>query len=507
MKRTLTLSIPFLFLPLILSSQVSEQDSLALVALYSATDGDNWLENEHWLTGPVDQWYGVTVDNNRVTVLELYNNRLIGSIPEAISELTEVYELEFSQNSLSGVIPESIGNLTKLRYLGFSSNDITGQLPASLGNCTELQDLNIAANELEGTLPASMVNCTKLRGISGHKNNFSGPFPSLLLELPLLENIVLENNAFSGELPAAINSMKQLHTFDILDNDFSGPFPRIDSLVNLNSLHIDDNAFTGNIDTIFGQHPDMYYLTMGYNQLTGSPSPENFNADRLEYAHFQYNNFDGVGDWYVFADTGILKRFYIAGNTLDFDDLEPNAHLKVANFTYEDQQPLGTRDTVSLALGESHVLSADMENPAVQYQWYFNGDSIQGATGKSYTISDFSNAKAGTYHFDARHPDFPELTLESEPTFFPGLTSGVQSLSPEAWAIYPNPASSSIQVEFPAEGQFLVEILSLEGQILRKAPMRNGQILQNINLPAGQYMLKASGEEEFGVKSLVILPE
>jgi uncharacterized protein YceK len=31
-------------------AQVAEDDSLALVALYSATDGVNWSDNTNWLT-------------------------------------------------------------------------------------------------------------------------------------------------------------------------------------------------------------------------------------------------------------------------------------------------------------------------------------------------------------------------------------------------------------------------------------------------------------------------
>lgn len=32
---------------------VDPQDSLALVALYNSTDGDNWDNNTNWLTGPI----------------------------------------------------------------------------------------------------------------------------------------------------------------------------------------------------------------------------------------------------------------------------------------------------------------------------------------------------------------------------------------------------------------------------------------------------------------------
>ena len=64
--------------------------SLALVALYQSTDGDNWLYNSNWLTESVNKWYGVTVNDNRVIRLHLYGNLLEGVIPNEISALSRL---------------------------------------------------------------------------------------------------------------------------------------------------------------------------------------------------------------------------------------------------------------------------------------------------------------------------------------------------------------------------------------------------------------------------------
>ena len=45
-----------------LCAQVAEQDSLALVALYDSTNGENWTVSENWLTGPVGSWFHAFVD-------------------------------------------------------------------------------------------------------------------------------------------------------------------------------------------------------------------------------------------------------------------------------------------------------------------------------------------------------------------------------------------------------------------------------------------------------------
>ena len=59
---------------------IASPDCAALVALYEATDGDNWENNTHWLSDqPLDEWFGVTTDDDgRVTKLELGDNQLSG---------------------------------------------------------------------------------------------------------------------------------------------------------------------------------------------------------------------------------------------------------------------------------------------------------------------------------------------------------------------------------------------------------------------------------------------
>ena len=51
-----------------------ESDRAALVAFYHATDGDNWANNEGWLTdAPLNDWYGVSAPE-RVDLIRLIPN-------------------------------------------------------------------------------------------------------------------------------------------------------------------------------------------------------------------------------------------------------------------------------------------------------------------------------------------------------------------------------------------------------------------------------------------------
>ena len=132
--------------------EVASPDCSALVALYEATDGDNWGNNTHWLSDqPLDEWFGVTTDDDgRVTKLELYENGLSGVLPAELGSLTNLQVLHLYENELSGALPESLGNLTNLRELHLYENELSGALPESLGNLTNLQVLHLYENELSG---------------------------------------------------------------------------------------------------------------------------------------------------------------------------------------------------------------------------------------------------------------------------------------------------------------------------------------------------------------------
>lgn len=156
--------------------QEKTEERDALVALYEATNGDNWKNNANWCTdAPLEEWYGVTTDElGKVRRLELPQNNLTGNIPTEIGCFSELYSLDLSNNALNGEIPNEIGNLTSLGYLYLSSNSLEGSIPPSIGNLYRLKSLYLSHNKLTGTFPLEMSQLTELSSISLDFNNFSG---------------------------------------------------------------------------------------------------------------------------------------------------------------------------------------------------------------------------------------------------------------------------------------------------------------------------------------------
>jgi len=118
----------------------------ALVALYKATDGDNWGDNTNWCSDkPLEEWKGINFwldywwgnnnDEEHVYTLNLSSNNLSGVIPMEIGNLTHLQVLKLGWNkNISGTIPASIGRMAELRELGLNSLNMTGEIPKEIAS-------------------------------------------------------------------------------------------------------------------------------------------------------------------------------------------------------------------------------------------------------------------------------------------------------------------------------------------------------------------------------------
>ena len=142
----------------VLGPTSAETDQEALVALYNATDGENWDESDNWLSdAPLGLWYGVdTDDDGGVTELSLYDNGLNGKIPAELGSLSNLERLSLFDNGLSGEIPPELGSLSNLKRLDLYNNGLSGEIPAELGSLSNLTWLDLSGNDLSGCVPRSL---------------------------------------------------------------------------------------------------------------------------------------------------------------------------------------------------------------------------------------------------------------------------------------------------------------------------------------------------------------
>ena len=220
-------------------------DNPALVALYNATDGQNWTHSTNWLEDvPLEDWYGVSVNaQGQVDSLNLSENLLRGFLPDSLGLLTELTYLDLRRNQLTGLIPSSLGYLTNLQTLALHENQLTGPIPSSLGNLTNLTYLTLHNNQLTGNIPEELGNLTNLTA-----------------------ELNLSRNELTGPIPASLGNLTKLTELYLFDNQLSGPIPEaLGTLVNLTELHLQDNQLTGPIPLTFRNLTKLEHLGLGNN--------------------------------------------------------------------------------------------------------------------------------------------------------------------------------------------------------------------------------------------------
>ena len=224
---------------------VANPDRAALVTLFRATDGPNWLYSENWLTStPLREWYGVETDaQDRVTSLRLDSNELSGPIPPELGNLASVTVLWLDGNKLSGPIPPELGALANLEELRLSYNALTGAIPSEFANLANLTELALAANSLSGSIQpepfSTLANLTEL-WLGG--NSFSGAIPPELGNLAALTALELSSNGFSGAIPPELGDLANLKVLRLAFNALAGPIPlELGRLARLEELSLRGN--------------------------------------------------------------------------------------------------------------------------------------------------------------------------------------------------------------------------------------------------------------------------
>ena len=334
-------------------SGMSSADREALVALYNATGGENWANNENWLSDePLGTWNGVSVSDGRVTGLNLganqltgtipaelgnlaslewlhlWNNQLTGAIPSELGNLSSLTVLNLGGNQLTGTIPPELGNLTKLTRLTLSGNrqyspemrtyegGLTGAIPAELGNLSSLQELRLWGNQLTGAIPAELGNLASLTELHLGANQLTGAIPAELGNLTSLTRLVLGSNQLTGAIPAELGNLTSLQFLSLPGNQLTGTIPmELGDLTSLTRLFLNINQLTGAIPAELGNLSSLSDLWLSSNQLTGPIPAELSNLTSLQSLNLNRNQLTGpIPSW--LGSLTSLTRMELGANQL-----------------------------------------------------------------------------------------------------------------------------------------------------------------------------------------------
>lgn len=186
--------------------------------------------------------------------LNLSWNKLDGSLPQCLSNLTYLRVLDLTSNQLSGNLPISVfANLTSLEYLSLSGNNFQGSFSLSvLANHSRLEVLQISRLQIETEnfpwLPRFQLKVLNLR-----RCNISGTIPSFLQYQYDLRYIDLSHNNLAGTFPTwLLQNNTKLEFLFLFNNFLKGLLHLPDSKRDLLHLVISNNNFIGMLPDNFG---------------------------------------------------------------------------------------------------------------------------------------------------------------------------------------------------------------------------------------------------------------
>ncbi len=311
------------------------KDRAILEALYHATGGPFWRDNDNWLTdAPLQDWYGVgTNHQGRVVELKLIDNNLEGRLLPELGSLDELRQLRIdtafsviwchrpfnppepnTRDAGSSGWPGSAGEIGGQYSRSWVRHTVDGptqvvdllaDVPAraSLGGATGVQR---AGNRLTGRIPPELGNLANLEILSLNQNELSGPIPPELGKLVNLENLWLRENQLTGSIPRELGNLTRLERLDLAvsyDLSLSPPGPRyflsgpippeLGKLVNLKELVLWGNKLTGSLPSEFAGLNELQSLSLTCNSLTGPVPPVLRQLHDLRHMNLSGNQFEG----------------------------------------------------------------------------------------------------------------------------------------------------------------------------------------------------------------------
>ena len=209
----------------------------------------------------------VPVLPSTLTVAQLQTNKLHGHLPETLSYIRNFVDFSFANNSLAGSVPEwPAGGSFKLL---FGINYLAGSLPAGLlaGN-SNIKKLALYSNLLRGGLPSAIQSMKRLETLYLNSNRFTGSLP---VAPELLTCLMLSYNELSGTLPEGLGVLLSMKVVDLSVNILKGRIPdSIGFMVVLRYVFIHKNRLAGALPSNLAWLPFLTVLKLDANDFIGA---------------------------------------------------------------------------------------------------------------------------------------------------------------------------------------------------------------------------------------------
>ncbi|KAH9722911.1 protein kinase domain-containing protein [Citrus sinensis] len=310
-------------------------DQSALLAFKAHVfDYRSALANNWSISYPICSWVGISCGSRhqRVTALNLSDMGLGGTIPLHLGNLSFLVSLHISENNFHGHLPKELGQLRRLRVMNFAYNKLSGIFPSWIGVLSKLRILRLRSKSFTGPIPNSLFNLSRLEELRAEFNFIGGNIPSRIGNLSKLVNLHLgeipteignlQNLEYLvlGHLPSTIgHSLPNIEYLALAANNLTGKIPNsITNASKLIGLELKFNSFSGHIPNTFGNLRHLGVLGLAYNNLTTESSSADqwsflsslTNCRNLTILALAYNPLGGILPPVIGNFSASLQQFY-----------------------------------------------------------------------------------------------------------------------------------------------------------------------------------------------------
>lgn len=328
---------------------------------------------------------------NSIEYLDLYNNQIGGTL-DGIGNLANLYELRIGNNSLTGGIPADISGAVSLEGVFIESNALDGAIEGAIFELPNINSINLNGNFLSGEFPTFTGNSNLVYLDLG--SNSLTSLSDGIGQFPNLEELSLHGNLIADSIPAAIANDTSLVTLSLQYNQLTGAIPaEFGNLSQLNGLYLTGNQLNEPLPTELGNLPNLSNLAIDQNQIPGVIPASFANLTNLYGLYIYDNQLTGLPDLSGLPNLG---EVYGYNNYFEFDDIEPLLQTTAGTIDFYPQYIPEPELSIN-SIGSTVTLDATVGGAANNYQWYFNGNFVEGATNPQLVIEDLELDSAGTY--------------------------------------------------------------------------------------------------------------
>ncbi|KAJ0873985.1 putative protein kinase RLK-Pelle-DLSV family [Helianthus annuus] len=267
----------------------------------------------------------------RVSILSFLGNRISGTIPKEIGDISTLEALVLEDNLLGGPLPQSLGRLSRLRRFVASANNFTGTIPESYGNLTNLEDFRIDGSSLSGSIPDFIGNWTNLTRLDLQGTSMAGPIPPSI---------------------SLLTKLKGLRISD-LTGTTSSRFPNLQAMTQMNRLTLRNCLLTGSIPEDIGNPRILKLIDLSFNVLSGQ-IPPSFQTIRFDALFLNNNSLSGEIPAWVFSSKEKIDLSY---NNFTWSQ-QKNCQSSSLNLV-SALSPSATSNEYAWCMNEQHTCSSN----------------------------------------------------------------------------------------------------------------------------------------------------